>query len=873
MRSLFHRMRLLGNARILRVVAMATLKVQAAFLLASNLAQAEQYRSEVREIAPPPEQQVSSDPATLLKSTRDPYARALLLRDMAATAAAKKDYAKAQTYLQQALATKALSGPAAELMQKDLAALALATGDLKSQRPQLEALVASGHATAQVRVALGAAYLQEKRYRDAIPHLVRGIEESGAPERSWRQALVSAYVGAGEDRKAAGLLERLLREEPADDKGWLQLSALYLKSGEKLRAQATMEIAEQLGYLTTVEQRLGLISLTGQIGAPFEAASVLQGWMKRQLIPEGLANQQLLAALWVRAREPQLALKVLNTIAAARPSRGVYEQMAQLHLEQEDYTRASQALSQALDLGKPSGELLMSLGLARYQLADVEGASNAFSRAAEFASQKKLASDWLRYLESGRAREQALAAAAQAQRRQASEVTLSDRMLGQGMRLADAAPEGVSDDDLDRKVASSLTPVGAEQSANADGSIPAWTGGILPSQWPVKFRKGAHLENPYAADKPLFTITANNVDRYKDRLSKGHRELIRQRPGYRMPVYPSRRSVSYPSQIYASTQANIGTAKLRGSDWLEGAKLGFPFPKPESGVEVMWNHRVRYRGDSAEFQSRQMVVSARGEKGVEVTLQERAWFRYGNVRNPANILKQPVLLYYLLRYSGIGLNNFVALVHETANSEERPRAVWVAPPGARKLFRIPAVGYDQPYPGTEGMYFLDMVDMYNGAFDRYVWTLKGKREIYVPYNSYRISSPARRYDTLLQDRFLNPDDTRYELHRVWVVEANERGGKRHSFGVRRFYVDEDSWNVLLVENHDRKGKLWRFQEGHLLPQYDIQAANCLPVVTYDLQDGRYFVNRLIAEEPPGSYSLPMTKNEFAPAAVKARYLR
>src|SRR3546814_16456912 len=90
------------------------------------------------------------------------------------------------------------------------------------------------------------------------------------------------------------------------------------------------------------------------------------------------------------------------------------------------------------------------------------------------------------------------------------------------------------------------------------------------------------------------------------------------------------------------------------------------------------------------------------------------------------------------------------------------------------MFRVPPVGYDQPFPGSEGLLFLDMLDMYNGAFDRYVWKLVGKRELYIPYNSYRLSDGRDKYAQLLTPKFFNPADTRYELHRVWQIEAHER---------------------------------------------------------------------------------------------------
>ncbi|MGH8457176.1 MAG: DUF1329 domain-containing protein, partial [Stenotrophobium sp.] len=344
-------------------------------------------------------------------------------------------------------------------------------------------------------------------------------------------------------------------------------------------------------------------------------------------------------------------------------------------------------------------------------------------------------------------------------------------------------------------------------------------------------------------------------------------------PDYKMPVYATRRSASYPQAIYDATQANIGKARLLGSDALEGAHLGFPFPKPENGVEIMWNHRVRYRGDTLQMQSTQAVVSPSGSAQY-LKQTERVYYRYASLRNPVDIAKDNILLYYLTWFGrGPGDVDFLALVHETANSIKRPRNIWVMPSKIPKMFRIPPVGYDQPFPGSQGLMFIDMVDMYNGAFDRYVWKLTGKREIYIPYNSYRISDGRYKYSQLLTPHHFNQDATRYELHRVWVIEATQREGKRHSFGKRVFYVDEDSWNVVLVENYDHDGNLWRFQEGHLLPSYNPQSANCAPVVIYDLKDGRYFVNRLLAEDPPVQYGLPMTESEFLPDMVVAHYGR
>ena len=341
-----------------------------------------------------------------------------------------------------------------------------------------------------------------------------------------------------------------------------------------------------------------------------------------------------------------------------------------------------------------------------------------------------------------------------------------------------------------------------------------------------------------------------------------------------MPVYATHRSAAYPQVIYDATQANVGKAKLIGSDALTGARLGYPFPQPQNGVEVMWNHRTRYRGNSLEAQYTQAVVRENGEVASQAIQKVKVLFRYGNTQDPSNLATDNVLLYFLGQYfTPSNALNFVVLVHETANVDKGARGIWVIPPKVPKMFRIPPVGYDQPYPGSEAMYFVDMLDMYNGAFDRYVWKLVGKRELYIPYNAYRISDGSSKYAQLLTPKHFNQDTTRYELHRVWIIEAVERGGKRHAFGKRVFYVDEDSWNVVLVENYDREGHPWRFQEGHLLPNYEVQMVNAAPTITYDLKDGRYFAINLLSEDPPSKFNAAINKNDFTPANVEAKNVR
>ena len=852
-------------------------------LLLTLAVQAQQYRSETREVETPPAQSAPVDLKEQLQQTTDPYAKAMLLRELAGAAALAKKYPEAKKYLEQALSMKALSGPAAAQMQQDIKALAAASmpplkaGNYKAQIPQLEKQARASGAPPEIFVALGAGYVEAKRFNEAIPWLKKGIAAVPNADPSWKRALLAALVATGRDAEALPLLQEQVKLQPQERENWLQLAALAFKAGDKERAAGVLELAARQGHLKTAGERLQLATLTAQIGAPFAAGSLVQSWLEQGQVPKSAGNWATLAALWSSAREPGLAVSALEEANRMEPNAKRLLQIGQLQMDREDYARAANNLQKAIQAGEKSGPAWMTLAMAHYQQADVDAAAQAFQQAAQYAQSKKLAQQWLQYLSNSAAREEALAAMSNRQPREAGVVVLSDKLSGSTIRVEGTPEERVARS-AGGSVASSLgsgllTPVGAEQSGTPDGRIPAWDGGITKGKVPAGFKAGGRLVDPYPDDKPLFTITAANAASYADKLSPGHKALFAKYPDYTMPVFASRRSVAYPQAIYDASQANLSTVKLLGSDALSGARLGFPFIKPKSGVEVMWNHRTRYRGDATQSQSTQAIVRPRGEPQY-LKQTERVLYRYANIKDPADMKVSNVLLYYLTWF-GRTTNavDFTALVHETANSEQDSRGVWVIPPKIPKMFRIPPVGYDQPFPGSDGIQFIDMVDMYNGAFDRYVWKLTGKRELYIPYNAYRISDGSWKYPQLLKPGHFNQLATRYELHRVWVIEASERGGKRHAFGQRTFYVDEDSWNVVLVENEDRSGKLWRFQEGHLVTLYENQSTNCLPVITYDLKDGRYFINRLLGEDIPPREVDDMKASDFLPAAVRNRYAR
>lgn len=421
------------------------------------------------------------------------------------------------------------------------------------------------------------------------------------------------------------------------------------------------------------------------------------------------------------------------------------------------------------------------------------------------------------------------------------------------------------------KLGSELTPVGAEAGPSADGVIPAWEGGITNP--PASYSPGMHHPNPFSGDQPLFTITAQNMSAHAEYLSDGHKAMLEAYPDtYKIPVYPTRRSASYPQSIYDSTRKNATTATLaEDGNGVIGAKVGYPFPIPGRAEEVMWNHLMRYRGVAA---SRTITQAAPNRSGnyTLVEFNDEFLFNYGSSGDEES--SENILLYLKQAVMAPArLAGSILLVHETLNQVAEPRRAWTYNTGQRRVRRAPNVAYDNPGTAADGMRTSDQFDMFNGALDRYNWSLVGKRELIVPYNNYKLHSDQVAISDILQPQHINQDLTRYERHRVWVVEANLKEGTRHIYPRRVFYIDEDSWQILLVEQYDSRGDLWRVSEGFALNYYEVPCLWTTMEVITDLQSGRYLAIGMDNEADPYDFSRELSPADFTPASLRREGVR
>ncbi len=391
------------------------------------------------------------------------------------------------------------------------------------------------------------------------------------------------------------------------------------------------------------------------------------------------------------------------------------------------------------------------------------------------------------------------------------------------------------------RLGSELTPAGGERGPSKDGSIPAWAGNeAQQTGWSYGQVRAAHWK--HKGDKPLMSIDASNADKYADRLSPGQLAMLKQIKGYRMDVYPTRRTCGVPDFVADNTKKNVGTAKVGADGWSlkEATVPGYPFPMPTTGTEAMWNAKMRYRGVGIDYKNTVTSVSPRkgGSEWIRAGQEFTAFMPWG-VKGSTALSKLPQVDYYAY----FAYNSPTALAGQalaiTFFLDQPGSETFYYFPGQRRVRRMPSYAYDSPQIGMENQYTLDEPFVFNGTIDRFDWKLVGKKELYVPYNAFGAYDFKTKFEDIAKADAIDPAFRRYELHRVWVVEATVKKGMRHTAPKRTFYLDEDSWNMLLADDYDAQGQLAKVREGFLIPVYETGSCDVSAFVQHNLTEGRY----------------------------------
>jgi hypothetical protein len=388
-----------------------------------------------------------------------------------------------------------------------------------------------------------------------------------------------------------------------------------------------------------------------------------------------------------------------------------------------------------------------------------------------------------------------------------------------------------------------LTPMGSIRAGSADGLIPAWTGGDTTV---TSAPHDGIPPSPYAAEKKILTIDASNMAQYSDRLSDGVKAMMTRYPGFHIDIYPTHRSAAAPQWVYDNTYNNALNSAPAPDGILNGfvgAYGGVPFPILDksdpnlAGAQIVWNHMSRWQGASAYGLKTSYVVN----QGV-VTLAS-AWDQWGE--NPyyqpggnAGSFNGYMTKYKFLFVGPPNLDGSAIMQWQRASGDvNNLTTVWQYLNGQGRVREAPELTFDTPSGQADDISNYDEYFMFNASPAQYDWKYIGEKEVYVPYNENNmfLNTP----DQALLTHFINPDDVRWELHRVLIVDGTLRQGSRNVMARRRFYVDEDTWTILLADEWDAKGNLYHVEMGFNEDRPDLPGTFLAATAVYNLLTDQY----------------------------------
>ncbi|WP_310349158.1 DUF1329 domain-containing protein [Pelomonas aquatica] len=436
--------------------------------------------------------------------------------------------------------------------------------------------------------------------------------------------------------------------------------------------------------------------------------------------------------------------------------------------------------------------------------------------------------------------------------------------------MAAPAMAGVTAEEA-AQLKSTLTPMGAERAGNKDGTIPAWTGAATAKSG---ITSDGRRQDPFTDEKPLFSIDAKSMAQHAARLTDGTKAMIQKYPDFRIDVYKTHRTAIAPQAVYDATARNAISASLidgEAGPQPKGAIGGVPFPLPKSGAEVMWNHKLAWRGTAWnwEFRGYQLSADGRwvlaGDSANDTTMPY-----YAKDASAEKFAGEYWMVRSLTRGPAIRAGEAIT---GRLNLDESKTSSWVYLTGQRRVRKLPNACCDTPTPFSAGITSFDEVEVFATRLDRFDWKLVGKKEVFIPYNSNRTHTPAKDAD-VLGSRFLSPDHVRWELHRVWVVEATLKPGQRHTSPKSRYYIDEDSWQAVLAERYDANGQVARVPFGLPTVMSDVPATAIVTWGVYDLTSGASYINGLLNERRTPYKPMPAYKDVvFTPDAMAGEGVR
>jgi len=261
---------------------------------------------------------------------------------------------------------------------------------------------------AQVWVLRASLYVQKDEFREGVEAINQAIEIADDPEESWFRLKLGLLLELEEYRDAVDVAKVLIEINPNRKEYWSQLSGIYMELNENRNAMATLHLAYRRGLLDRGTEYSQLAGLLQQMEAPRLAAEVMQDGLEKGYVEQTANNWEMTAGAWYQARELGRSLDAYEQAGELSDSGKIDFQRASIMTAEENWEGVLSAATRALQKGdltdSQEGSAHLLVGMAQFNLDNLDQAEQAFIRAANYGTLRTAAREWLNHIEQTRQR-------------------------------------------------------------------------------------------------------------------------------------------------------------------------------------------------------------------------------------------------------------------------------------------------------------------------------------------------------------------------------------------------------------------------------------------------------------------------------------
>jgi len=268
---------------------------------------------------------------------------------------------------------------------------------------------------------------QVNRFRDMIKPIETAMEIARKREKpvkeDWYVLLNFAYFQQEDYRKVRDIQKIMLVNWPKK-RYWFSLAGAYTELGEENNLFASYDAAHTQKMLERESELVTMAQLYMQHEVPYKAATLLDAEMKSGRVSRNAKNYRLLSQAWSLAQEDEKSIPALKEAARLSNEGELDLRLGNAYLNLGRYAECVSAVQAGLRKGgiKSPDNAQISLGMCLYNQQKYSAAIRAFREARKTRRSARIANQWVNVINSDIKRNEQIALAEAAARKQLREL-------------------------------------------------------------------------------------------------------------------------------------------------------------------------------------------------------------------------------------------------------------------------------------------------------------------------------------------------------------------------------------------------------------------------------------------------------------------